>query len=134
MIFRKKNKPIKLEVLEQLDSLQESGKPIFIDFWQSGCQPCRTMDGIVNELADEYGDSAHVVKVDVRSVPGAAERFRVRSTPTFVVLARPPAKKSKKKKRDAGDGQFSERWRASGLVQKDQLERVLERNGAKTGE
>lgn len=134
MLFRKKTKPIKLDVLEQLDALEDSGKPIFLDFWQAGCQSCRTMDGIVNELADEYGESAHVVKIDVRSVPGAAERFRIRSTPTFVVLARPPAKKSKKKRHHADDGQVSERWRASGLIKKDQLQRALERNGASIAE
>ena len=127
MIFKKRTKPIKLESPQQLDELMASGKPVFLDFWQTNCQPCRTMDGIVNELADEYKDSAHVVKVDVRSAPALAQRYRVMSTPTFVVLGAPKKKSKKSRKQNGGP---TERWRASGLVKKDQLQHALERNGA----
>jgi thioredoxin 1 len=128
MIFRRRPKPINLEHVGQIDELAASGKPVFLDFWQTGCQPCRIMDGVVNELADEFDGSAHVVKVNVRNVPDAAQRFRVMSTPTFVVYGASAKKKSKKSTRSGGA--VGERWRATGLVKKDQLERVLERNGA----
>ena len=128
MIFKRRNKPLNLEHVDQIDELAASGKPVFLDFWQTGCQSCRTMDGVVGELADEYAESAHVVKVNVRNVPGAAQRFRVMSTPTFVVYGASPKKKSKKSKREGGG--LGERWRASGLVKKDQLQQALERNGA----
>ncbi len=128
MIFKRRNKPINLEHVDQIDELAASGKPVFLDFWQTGCQSCRTMDGVVGELADEYAESAHVVKVNVRNVPGAAQRFRVMSTPTFVVYGASPKKTSKKSKREGGG--LGERWRASGLVKKDQLQQALERNGA----
>lgn len=128
MIFKRRTKPINLEHVDQIDELAASGKPVFLDFWQTGCQPCRTMDGVVNELADEFSDSAHVVKVNVRNVPAAASRFRVMSTPTFVVYGAAPKKQGKKSKRQGGG--VGERWRASGLVKKNQLEQVLERNGA----
>jgi thioredoxin 1 len=128
MIFKRRTKPINLEHIDQIDELAASGKPVFLDFWQNGCQPCRTMDGVVNELADEYQESAHVVKVNVRNVPAAAQRFRVMSTPTFVVYGASAKKQGKKSKREGGS--VGERWRASGLVKKDQLEKALERNGA----
>jgi thioredoxin 1 len=115
-----------------------SGKPVLLDFMQVGCSPCKVMDGIVNELAEEYGDSAHIVKVDVAKVPGAAQAFKVRSTPTFVLLGKAPAKKSKKARqrarqgngRSSNGGQITPRWRTSGLVKKDALRRILESNGA----
>ena len=128
MIFKRRTKPINLEHVDQIDELAATGKPVFIDFWQNGCQSCRTMDGVVSELADEYRDSAHVVKVNVRNVPAAAQRFRVMSTPTFVVYG--PAAKKKATKSNRQGGSVGERWRASGLIKKDQLERALERNGA----
>ena len=106
-----------------------SGRPVLIDFWQTGCQPCRTMDGIVDELADEYRETAHVVKVDVRRVPGAAQRFAIRSTPTFVLLATSQRAK-KKAKASPGPAKVTQRWRASGLVKKDALAKLLESNGA----
>jgi len=132
MIFKRRTKPINLEHVDQIDELAASGKPVFLDFWQNGCQSCRTMDGVVNELADEFSDTAHVVKVNVRNVPAAAQRFRIMSTPTFVVYGASARKKAKKSKREGGT--VGERWRASGLVKKDQLHRVLERNGARAGE
>ena len=128
MIFKRRTKPINLEHIDQIDELAATGKPVFLDFWQNGCQPCRTMDGVVNELADESQESAHVVKVNVRNVPAAAQRFRVMSTPTFVVYGASAKKQGKKSKREGGG--VGERWRASGLVKKDQLEKALERNGA----
>ena len=98
---------------------------------QVNCGPCRVMDGIVNELAEEYGESAHIVKVDVARVAGAAQAFKVRSTPTFVVLSTAPPKRRKKKAAAAKPaGPITPRWRTSGLVKKDQLQRVLESNGA----
>ncbi|NNC93816.1 MAG: thioredoxin family protein [Acidimicrobiia bacterium] len=128
MIFKRRTKPINLEHVDQIDELAASGKPVFLDFWQTGCQSCRTMDGVISELADEYSDSAHVVKVNIRNVPLAAQRFRVMATPTFVVYGASRKKQSKKSKRQGGG--IGERWRASGLVKKQQLEQALERNGA----
>jgi thiol-disulfide isomerase/thioredoxin len=136
-LFSKKSKAAKIHALDDLKPMIESGKPVLIDFMQVSCGPCQVMDGIVNELAREYGESAHVVKVDVTKVPGAAQLFNVRSTPTFVVLGRTPEKRSKKARKGAAQdnapkkgGTVQPRWRTTGLVRKDQLQRALESNGA----
>lgn len=115
---RKRRKAIPVNNIAHLRDLASEGKPVLVDFWQTGCGPCRIMDGIVDELADEFGDSAHVVKVDVGRAHGAVSEFGIRSTPTFLVLS--------------GDGgaKLRPRWRQSGLVKKDQLGKVLEREGA----
>ena len=129
MIFKrtKRVRATRVESMEQIDELTASGRPVLIDLWQTNCQPCRTMDGIVDELADEYRDTAHVAKVDVRRVPGAVERFAVRSTPTFILLGT-SAKARKRARNDSPP--VTQRWRASGLVKKDVLAGVLESNGA----
>ena len=134
-IFNKKQKPTKLQSLDELTPMLESGKPVLLDLMQVNCGPCRIMDGIVNELAAEYGESAHIVKVDVTKVPGAAGAFGVRSTPTFVLLGKSSKRVSKKAQRKGkvqseSSDTASPRWRQSGLVKKDQLSRLLESNGA----
>ena len=134
-MFRKRQKPAHVARLDEIEALAAEGKPVLIDFFQVGCQPCRIMDGIVNELADEYAGSAHIVKVDVGRVRGVIEAFGIRSTPTFVLLARSQKKPSKKARRRAGGAPSpsatpSPRWRASGLVRKDVMTRALESNGA----
>lgn len=137
MFKRKRVKALTIDRLDELDGLAAENKPILIDFWQQGCQPCRTMDGIVDELANEFQESAHVVKVDVGRVPGAVEQFRIQSTPTFVIMARSQKKPSKKaRQRSAKAGvpagkPVSPRWRGSGLIRKDVLEQALLSNGAK---
>jgi len=136
-IFNKKPKATKLDSLDELNPLLDSNRPVLIDFYQVGCAPCQVMDGIMNELAREYGESAHIVKADIGRVPGAAQAFRIRSTPTFVLFSRAPEKTSKKARKKAqnrgqtsGERKVAQRWRTSGLVKKDQLQRLLESNGA----
>jgi thioredoxin 1 len=134
-LFSKTPKAVTIQSLDDLNPMIESGRPVLIDFMQVSCGPCQVMDGIVNELAREYGETAHVVKVDVTKVPGAAQVFKVRSTPTFVLIGRTPKKRSKKAAKRAGTapasaGTAQPRWRTTGLVRKDQLQRVLESNGA----
>ncbi|MGI9666412.1 MAG: thioredoxin family protein [Acidimicrobiia bacterium] len=133
-MFKKKPKARKVDTLAEIDQLSQSGKPVLVDFYQVGCAPCQVMDGIMNELHREYGSSAHVVKADITRMPEAAMRFNVRSTPTMVLLGAQPPKKSKKSRNrpnsKAGGRKVTQRWRASGLVQKDQLTRLLESNGA----
>jgi thioredoxin 1 len=137
-MFRKRQKPTEVVRMDELEQLAAEGKPILIDFWKFGCNPCRMMDGIVGELADEFAGSAHVVKVNVGKVPGAIEAFGIRSTPTFVLLGRSQKKPSKKARKRAGGAPapstaHSPRWRASGLINKDVLTKALESNGAKRG-
>lgn len=128
MIFKRKRvRALDVESLDQIDALTATGQPVLIDFWQVGCAPCKVMDGIVDELAHEYRESAHVLKVNVQKVPGAAARFSIRSTPTFVLLA--GTRKKNKSRRGQGPA-VTARWRASGLVKKDFLARQLESNGA----
>ncbi len=134
-MFNRKQKARRVAHLSEIDDLTRSGKPVLIDFYQIGCAPCQVMDGIMNELAREYGPSAHVVKADIGRMPDAIARYKIRSTPTMVLLGSAPPKKSKKSKqrqgRPGGHRSVTQRWRASGLVQKAQLSRLLESNGAR---
>jgi thioredoxin 1 len=122
-LFNRRTKPVALEYPEQIDDLARSGRPVLVDFFQHGCSPCQVMDGIINELADEYSGSAHVVKANAANVPEAFMRFKVKSTPTFIVFTGRP---------DAN--QITQRWRASGLVKKDVLVRTLASAGAVAAE
>ena len=134
-MFKKKPKARKVQSVAEIDQLTRSGKPVLVDFYQVGCAPCQVMDGIMNELHREYGSSAHVVKVDIGLVPEAIHTYNIRSTPTMLLLATPPTKRSKKARSrpngNKGPKKVTQRWRASGLVQKNQLTRLLESNGAR---
>lgn len=118
-LFKKRPKPVALESYQHLQELVDSGKPVLVDFFQHGCGPCKVMDGIINELAEEFSESAIVVKANVVNVPEALDTFKVRSTPTFVLLTKKPEANT-----------ATQRWRASGLVKKDVLTKSLISAGA----
>ncbi|CAN5874456.1 thioredoxin TrxA [soil metagenome] len=122
-MFKKRPKPVRLESLDHLMELVHSGQPVFVDFWRQNCQPCRTMDGIINELAEEYTETAIVVKANVADAPVVFEKFNVRSTPTFLILTAPEDRTS------AG---VHQRYRSTGLVKKDVLQRTLDQAVAAT--
>lgn len=138
-MFNKKQQAVKVTTLGEIESLATSGKPVLIDFYQVGCAPCQVMDGIMNELSREYGESAHILKADITRMPDAMDRFKIRSTPTMVLLGSSPSKKRKKVRNGQSGGgnpstggprPVTQRWRGQGLIQKDFLAQMLESNGA----
>jgi thioredoxin 1 len=113
-LFSKRVKAQQVKSADEFESALAQGKPVFVDFWKPDCQPCRTMDGIVNELADEFQDEAVVLKANLQYVPELFEKFKIRSTPTFVLIT-------------PKDGGLHQRFRHSGLIKKDQLVGQLRR-------
>jgi thioredoxin 1 len=107
-LFSKRVKAQQIKSSGDFETALTSGKPVFVDFWKPDCQPCRTMDGIINELAEEFQDDAVVLKANLHYVPELFEKFKIRSTPTFVVVT-------------PKDGGLHQRFRHSGLIKKDQL-------------
>jgi len=89
------------------DVLQAQG-PVLVDLWAAWCPPCRKMGPIVDELARIAGDGVTVGKLDVDQHPEVAERYGVRSIPTFLVFR---------------DGQVVER--RVGAVPREELEALL---------
>lgn len=113
-LFKRRFKAPHVESLEDFDELTKGGKPVLVDFYKYGCPPCRVMDGIVDEIAEEFEDRANVVKVNLEALPDLFYRFKVKSTPTFILI------------NPKSEG-LHQRWRHSGLVKKDALSEEVSR-------
>lgn len=107
-LFKRRFKAPQLGSVDEFEEITRSGKPVLIDFYQHGCQPCQIMDGIVNEVAEKFAEDAIVIKVNLEAVPDLFYKFKVKSTPTFIVL-------------NPQDNGLHQRWRQSGLVKKDAM-------------
>lgn len=64
----------------------QSTVPVLVDFYADWCGPCQMAAPIMDRMADEYGDKARIVKVDV-DIPENREialQHGVMSIPTVV--------------------------------------------------
>ncbi len=59
--------------------------PVLLDFWADWCQPCKVLGPTLEKLADDYGGSFMLGKVNAEAEYEIAAAFQVRNIP-FVVL------------------------------------------------
>ena len=82
----------------------KSDVPVLVDFWAAWCGPCRAVGPVIEQLANEYGATAKIGKLNVDENQAIAAQFGVTGIPTIIILK---------------DGQEAERL--VGLQAEDQL-------------
>src|SRR3954449_5695640 len=63
----------------------ESEKPVLVDFTAAWCPPCRAMNPILDEIAQNR-DDLRIVKLDVDDNQTIAAQYGVMSMPTFMLF------------------------------------------------
>ena len=67
------------------EQVQNSEKPVLLDFYADWCGPCRMVSPLVDQIATENPQYL-VGKVNVDSEPELAQAFGVASIPMLVVM------------------------------------------------
>jgi thioredoxin 1 len=58
--------------------------PVLVDFSAEWCGPCKMVDPIVHELADDWAGKVKVVKIDADESPGILMKYGVMGIPTLM--------------------------------------------------
>ncbi len=64
----------------------ESNAPVLVDFTAVWCQPCKMLDPIVRQLAEEWNTKLRVFKLDVDDNPQLAMDYTVMGVPTLILF------------------------------------------------
>jgi len=65
----------------------QSSKPVLVDFWAEWCAPCRMLAPTIDAIADQYADTAAVVKINVDDNTTTAQRYGIKGIPTLILFS-----------------------------------------------
>lgn len=60
--------------------------PSLVDFWAPWCGPCKAIGPVIDELADQYGAKAQIVKMNVDDNPATPGKYGIRAIPTLILF------------------------------------------------
>ncbi len=64
----------------------EAPVPVLVDFTAVWCNPCKMLDPIVKQLAQDWAGKVKVVKLDVDEDPDIAMEYQVMGVPTLMLF------------------------------------------------
>ena len=63
-------------------------QPVLVDFTAVWCGPCKLLDPVVKQLAQDWTGRAKVVKLDVDNNPNLTINYQVMGVPTLMLFVK----------------------------------------------
>lgn len=68
------------------DLLENSEKPVLVDFYATWCGPCQFMVPILDQVGASMTDKIQIVKIDTEKYPAIANKYKIEALPTFILF------------------------------------------------
>ena len=94
------------------EMVHNSDAPVLVDFWAPWCGPCKMITPIIEEIAEHYGETAKICKLNTDDARDSAVEFGINAIPTIILFKGGQIQKkwvgltSKKDLMEAIDGQL----------------------------
>jgi thioredoxin 1 len=88
--------------------IENSEKPVLVDFYADWCGPCHTMSPVIAEIAGEFSGKIKVIKVNIDKNPSVSTLYKIMGIPTFILFHKGEIK-----------------WRESGVLPAPALKKAL---------
>lgn len=72
--------------MNDFEKLIQENKPTLVDFFATWCGPCKMQAPILEEVKQNVGDKANIIKVDIDKNEELARRYKVQSVPTLIMF------------------------------------------------
>ncbi|OUJ18376.1 Thioredoxin [Methanonatronarchaeum thermophilum] len=95
---------------ENFEEVVSKNEMVIIDAWAEWCNPCKKLEPVIEELAEEYQDEIIFGKLNVDENGGVARKYGIMSIPTLLFFE---------------DGELVNR--TVGALPKQQLQSVIEK-------
>lgn len=70
---------------EKFQELLNGDKPVLVDYWAPWCSYCRRISAAYDKVAEQYGDTLHVVRINIDEEEALATKEQIEVIPTLVL-------------------------------------------------